>query len=305
MRKSILYMVLTALALCTALVSCNKASKGTPTLEAAFDWGSSVDVVGNFDGTVKVSVPNGIDVLLVTVTLPDATYVQLVGGMINIKNNRPSASNLKAVFDLVNDATAAQAFGLSTSSVDGATSLTLNLAKILDSIAGDASDSKSFPFEVSVEDQTELKVSRKVTFRFIAPPTVTAPANQTIKSAAAAKTTFEAFAPGKVGAAVLSVSTSVSSMTDILRGNINIAANKTGSPYKMDLIEDNLVINYFKISATTFKDKTSKVTFNISNLIDDFVARAEEGDTMSVTLSVTDSWSRSSSETVVYTMGKK
>ncbi len=294
MKKSILYSLLAVLSLCMVASSCKKTSKGDPKLEAPFEWNKTIPVVGSFDGTVKVTAPNGIEEFLVTVTLPNATYVQLASGMINIKAHRPSAKNLKAIFDLMNDDNAASSFGVSTSSIGGATSASINLSAFLAKLSENATDDEQFIFEVQVTDGAELSTTRKVTFRYVAPPEVKGVKNNN---------TFEIKAPGKVKTAILSVTTTSSDLPDLLKFTIKIDANDASSPYKMDLIEDSGVKSYFGLNDNSFSGKTS-ANLNFSKLVTDFNGCEQDGSTLKVVLTVTDEFDRTDDDTLEYTYKK-
>ena len=257
--KRFLTIVLFGAAILAVVPSCKKEGGKTSTLPK-ITWETNekfaqVEVKPSMEAQVKVTAPNKIEALTITIGLPSPDYIGAVNPFIGINANKGSSASKKdPVLDFVSDASVVAKMaeiGLPAGAgVEGREEVTLNLAKLINFLleVGDPVNNSSFRFTIKVVDGEQKEVSKTAVFHFTSGPELAWKANATHKvvelnTSKITDCVVTVTAPGKIAAATIKVnSPSAALISDV---NTYITTTSVTEPV-VDLIDDEKAVTAFR-----------------------------------------------------------
>lgn len=179
--KKLLYLISAAI-LVAGVASCKK-SKTDNTTAPSISWGISGDTVeigSKEDASITVSVPEGVESFTIEVILPsielntslNANYISVKDNYASTTVNGKTVEVVNGILDLVGDSKSSSA--LSLGAVKAATSLSINLAKVVSTLMTgyNAKDGDVFVFNMVVKDAVGKEAKKSFTFHWTAEPSL-------------------------------------------------------------------------------------------------------------------------------------
>lgn len=253
------------------------------------------------DATVIVNAPNGIQTL--TVTLRNCPPLLL--GIVQQKAvgtavNKSGANAASPVLDLIDDATCVNYLKslkiLGNTSIRGSKSMALNLSVLVnDLISGLTLENGTLiSFEIAATDASNASITKTATFRSVPAPTLSWKRIGVVEPLTFTDTDsvtgcdIHVYAPGKIGAAHLTIATSAATFLT----QISAFHSSTANPPVVDLIGDAQAVKSFpliyKIPAGTDLEDKTEVDIDFSTLVQTFVLTAGNTSELVLTLHVAD-----------------
>lgn len=268
---------------------------------AAWETNPSFDLMEigvNMDGKVNLTVPEGVESLVVRVTEIPVDLRGIVKKEISISGNKNDL-----IMDLVSDDHIATAFVgfVSPRQVSGAKNVTLNFAPMLNKIAEGQllNNDDRFTFELTLLDAAENKLSKTIRFRWTSAPELTFLPNRGTPVIYLEETESYNFdsdqlvikAPGRIENITISFSGE--------EADPAILAHIKGFTQSnvIDLVKDEKVAKAMGLisSASSFQEKT-EATLSLSSLLLSLSLQSTDSHRTTMTVTVTDVLGKSTSD---------